>query len=57
MRRAQAAKNYLSGLGIGEDRFRAVSFGKERPLDPGHNERAWSQNRRDEFVIENLGSI
>lgn len=57
MRRAQAARNYLSGLGIGEDRFRTVSFGKERPLDPGHNEFSWSQNRRDEFVIENLGSI
>lgn len=57
MRRAQAAKNYLVGLGIGEGRFRTVSFGKERPLDPGHNEEAWALNRRDEFVIENLGAI
>ena len=57
MRRAQAAKNYLSGLGIAEARIRAVSFGKERPLDLDHNEFAWALNRRDEFVIENLGSI
>ena len=57
MRRAQAAKNYLVGLGIREDRLRAVSFGKERPLDPGHNESAWALNRRDDFVIENLGAI
>jgi peptidoglycan-associated lipoprotein len=57
MRRATAAKNYLMGLGISEDRLRTVSFGKERPLDPGHNEFAWSQNRRDEFVVENLGAL
>ena len=57
MRRAQAAKNYLVGLGVSQDRFRTVSFGKERPLDPGQSERAWALNRRDEFVIENLGAI
>jgi len=28
-----------------------VSYGKERPLDPGHTEDAWARNRRDEFAI------
>jgi peptidoglycan-associated lipoprotein len=29
-----------------------VSYGEERPADPGHNEAAWAKNRRDEFIIE-----
>jgi len=28
-----------------------VSYGKERPLDPGHSEDAWAKNRRDEFEV------
>ncbi len=48
-RRAQAAAQYLSNLGIGSDRLSTVSYGKERPLDPGHSEAAWAKNRRDEF--------
>jgi len=57
MRRAMAAKNYLVGLGIAEDRLRTVSFGKERPLDPGHNEAAWALNRRDDFIIPNPNAL
>lgn len=52
-RRAQAAKRYLVGLGISSDRMRTISYGKERPLDPGHNEEAWAKNRRAHFLIEN----
>jgi len=32
-------------------RLRIISFGKERPVDPGHNEDAWAKNRRDEFIF------
>ena len=48
-RRAQASAQYLSNLGIGADRLSTVSYGKERPLDPGTSEAAYAKNRRDEF--------
>ncbi|WP_243367155.1 peptidoglycan-associated lipoprotein Pal [Fundidesulfovibrio soli] len=48
-RRARAAADYLANLGVAASRLSIVSYGKERPLDPGHNEAAWSKNRRDEF--------
>jgi len=51
-RRAINAKNYLVELGVEPDRIRTVSYGEERPLFPGHDEDAWSQNRRDDFVLE-----
>jgi peptidoglycan-associated lipoprotein len=51
-RRAQAAKGYLIDLGIDARRMTTISFGEERPADPGHNEAAWAKNRRDEFIIE-----
>jgi len=50
-RRANSAKSYLVSHGIDGNRVETQSFGEERPLDPGHNEAAWSQNRRDEFEI------
>jgi peptidoglycan-associated lipoprotein len=50
-RRATAAKQYLVSHGIDAGRIETTSYGKERPLDPGHNEQAWSTNRRDEFDI------
>ena len=50
-RRALAAKNYLVSLGIPADKIRVVSYGKEFPFDPGHDEGAWSKNRRAHFVI------
>jgi peptidoglycan-associated lipoprotein len=49
--RARAAREYLASLGVAADRLRAVSFGKERPLDPGHDEAAWARNRRDHFAV------
>ncbi len=51
-RRARAARDYLVGLGVEASRVRVVSYGKERPVDPGHGDQAWAKNRRDEFVIE-----
>ncbi len=45
-RRANAAKNYLVGLGIAASRISTVSYGKERPEALGSNEQAWAQNRR-----------
>ena len=50
-RRAVAARAYLVSLGISADRLRTVSYGKEFPFDPGHDEGAWSKNRRAHFVI------
>lgn len=50
-RRALAAKNYLVSLGIPADRIKTVSYGKEFPFDPGHDDSAWSKNRRAHFVI------
>jgi peptidoglycan-associated lipoprotein len=50
-RRAIAARNYLVSLGIAADRIKTVSYGKEFPFDPGHNEEAWSKNRRAHFVV------
>jgi len=51
-RRAIAAKQYLTSHGIAARRIEIVSYGKERPIDPGHNEEAWATNRNDQF--ENL---
>ena len=44
-RRANSAKTYLVSLGIGADRIRTISYGKERPTALGSNEAAWAQNR------------
>ena len=43
--------NYLVNLGIKKKRIKTVSYGKEKPLDPGHDEAAWAKNRRDHFVV------
>jgi peptidoglycan-associated lipoprotein len=48
-RRANAAKSYLSNLGISSDRMSTVSYGESRPINSEHNEAAWTQNRRDDF--------
>lgn len=50
-KRALSAKTYLVSLGIPADRLRTVSYGKEFPFDPGHDENAWSKNRRAHFVV------
>ena len=50
-RRANNTKKYLISLGISADRISTISYGKERPLDRGHNEEAWAKNRRAHEVI------
>jgi peptidoglycan-associated lipoprotein len=50
-RRATSTKNYLVSLGISSDRISTITFGKEKPLDPGHHEEAWAKNRRAHTVI------
>ncbi len=50
-RRANIAKEYLATLGIDSSRIRTVSYGEERPFDPGHDEAAWAKNRRDHLVL------
>lgn len=51
-RRAESAKTFLMDLGVKGLQLSCVSYGEELPVDPGHNEEAWSKNRRDHFVIE-----
>jgi peptidoglycan-associated lipoprotein len=51
-RRAASVKSYLVGLGIDAARLETVSYGKERPAEPGHDEAAHARNRRAEFVIK-----
>jgi peptidoglycan-associated lipoprotein len=50
-RRAVAARTYLVSIGIPADRLRTVSYGKEFPFDPGHDEAAFAKNRRAHFVV------
>lgn len=49
-KRADEAARFLIDLGIAKERIRTISYGKERPLDPGHDETALAENRRDHFV-------
>jgi len=51
-RRAQAARAFLENMGVASNRLGIISYGEERPLDPGHDEAAWAKNRRDQFVIK-----
>lgn len=50
-KRAKAARDYLTTLGVQPERLSIISYGKEKPLDPGHGEDAWAKNRRVEFVV------
>jgi peptidoglycan-associated lipoprotein len=51
-RRATAVMTYLVSLGVPKAALSTVSFGKEKPLDPGHDEGAWAKNRRAHFVLK-----
>lgn len=51
-RRAHAAKSYLTGLGVAEDRLSTISYGKERPKIQGKDEESWLINRRCEFKLQ-----
>jgi len=50
-RRANSTKTYILTLGIPSDRISTISYGEEKPVDPGHNEEAWAKNRRAHFII------
>jgi peptidoglycan-associated lipoprotein len=50
-RRANSTKNYLISLGVSPERVSTISYGEEKPLDPGHNEEAWAKNRRAHTII------
>ncbi len=49
-RRAESTRSYLVSLGVKPGALSTVSFGEEKPLDPGHDETAWAKNRRAHFV-------
>lgn len=50
-RRALVAERFLNALGVPPSRTTSLSYGEERPVDPGHDEDAWAKNRRDEFTL------
>ena len=50
-RRAESVKAYLSNLGVSAARITTISYGEEKPLDPGQNETAWQRNRRANFIL------
>jgi peptidoglycan-associated lipoprotein len=50
-KRANSVKNLLADMGLSGDRITTISFGKEKPVDPGTSEAAYAKNRRANFVI------
>ncbi len=50
-RRALALRELVVGAGISGERVTTISYGEDRPADPGHDEAAWSKNRRGEFIL------
>lgn len=50
-RRANAVRDYLASRGVASSRIVTLSWGKERPVDPGSNEEAWARNRNGHTVI------
>ena len=51
LRRANSVRDYLAGFGIDVTRIATATRGEDQPLDPGHDESAWSKNRRAEFAV------
>lgn len=51
LRRANSVRDYLVGFGIDASRISTATRGEDQPLDPGHDESAWSRNRRAEFTV------
>ncbi len=50
-RRALALRELLVAAGVAADRVHTVSFGKDKPAEPGHSESSWAKNRRGEFIL------
>jgi peptidoglycan-associated lipoprotein len=53
-RRALALREALAKAGIDPARIRTISYGKDKPADPGHDESAWAKNRRGDFILCHL---
>jgi peptidoglycan-associated lipoprotein len=49
--RAIQAKDYLTRLGVPAGHIQTVSYGSQHPKDPGHDDQAHAQNRRDDFIL------
>ena len=52
--RAYEAKEYLATLGLNPNSMSTISYGKDKPFDPGHDEAAWAKNRRAHLVLTAL---
>jgi peptidoglycan-associated lipoprotein len=50
-RRAATAKQYLTALGVSENRVKLISYGKEKSSCNEHDETCWQKNRKDDFVV------
>jgi peptidoglycan-associated lipoprotein len=50
-RRALSVREYLANLGMDPQRIKTVSYGFSKPVETGHNEAAWKQNRRADLVL------
>jgi peptidoglycan-associated lipoprotein len=50
-RRALSIREWLAGHGLSSDRIDTISFGEDKPADPGHTEAAWKKNRRGDLVL------
>jgi peptidoglycan-associated lipoprotein len=50
-RRADAAREALAGMNLDPNRIHTISYGKDKPVDPGHDAAAWTKNRNDTFVV------
>ncbi len=50
-RRAGAVRQFLADLGVDPNRLYTISYGEEMPLNPGHTDSAWAENRRAHFLI------
>jgi peptidoglycan-associated lipoprotein len=48
-KRADSVRDYLVAAGVAQSRLSTISYGKERPIQDGHDEATWSKNRRAEF--------
>jgi len=51
-KRAESAKDYLTGVGIPAAQLNVVSYGKERPVCTDHDESCWQKNRRIHIVAD-----
>ncbi|WP_092485628.1 peptidoglycan-associated lipoprotein Pal [Candidatus Ichthyocystis hellenicum] len=56
-KRAEIVRQAFVSMGISSSRVEAISFGKEKPMARGHDEKAWSENRRSDLLYKSLGEF